>query len=278
MITCRTATLPELEQVLAWAAEEGWNPGINDAEAFFAADPAGFFVAARADGELVASISVVNHTPDFAFLGLYIVRPMFRRQGIGLALWRHAMQHADKRVVGLDGVEAQQENYEKSGFAHAGGTTRFTGNVAGVRNKSIRSATSDDIPKLIGLEASAAGVSKPDYLRAWLSPSSKRTTFVLTKGQGGGLDGYCTARACASGAKIGPLVANTAKSAHELIAHAAAHYEGPVTLDVPESADELTQLCLDLGLRPGFKTARMYKGMFPLTSHRFFAVTSLELG
>ena len=74
MTRTRRMTLADLETVLEWAADEGWNPGVEDAEAFLAADPEGFFVT-EDDGVPVAAISVVNHSPDFAFLGLYLCRP-----------------------------------------------------------------------------------------------------------------------------------------------------------------------------------------------------------
>jgi hypothetical protein len=38
----RTMTAAEVEQLVAWAADEGWNPGLDDAESFRAVDPAGF--------------------------------------------------------------------------------------------------------------------------------------------------------------------------------------------------------------------------------------------
>ena len=109
MTTCRNATLAELDLILEWAASEGWNPGLEDAAAFFAADQRGFFVAVDDQDQPIAAISVVNHTADFAFLGLYIVTPSFRGQGTGLALWNHALAHAGDRTIGLDGVAAQQK-------------------------------------------------------------------------------------------------------------------------------------------------------------------------
>lgn len=276
MTTYRRATLAELGQVLDWAAAEGWNPGLDDATAFFAADTEGFFVAEGAGGDLQAAISVVNHTDAFAFLGLYIVRPASRGQGIGVGLWTHAMQHAGSRVVGLDGVEAQQDNYVRSGFSHAGATMRFTGDVTGDADPAVRAATPDDIAKLIGLEAGASGVAKPRYLRVWFGDTATRRTFVRTGPQG--ITGCCTIRACQTGAKIGPLVANSAEDAGGLIHHAATVFGGPVTLDVPETAVELVALFGQLGLTPGFRTARMYRGPSAASHHQNFAVTSLELG
>ena len=112
-VSFRTARADELPLVLSWAEAEGWNPGPDDAAAFFASDPEGFFVA-DADTGPVAAISVVNHSDAFAFLGLYLCLPEHRGKGIGFGLWQHALAHAGARCVGLDGVPAQQDNYRKS--------------------------------------------------------------------------------------------------------------------------------------------------------------------
>lgn len=135
----RTASAAEVALMLDWAAAEGWNPGLEDAEAFHASDPEGFFVAEVA-GRTVAAISVVNHGPDFAFLGLYLCQPAFRGKGIGYALWRHALDHAGTRTVGLDGVPAQEANYARSGFVLTGRTLRFKGRVSGAGPSLLQAA------------------------------------------------------------------------------------------------------------------------------------------
>ena len=84
---CRPMARPELDLALAWAAEEGWNPGPHDAAAFWAADPGGFWLG-ELDGSPVASISVVRYGAEYGFLGCYIVRPEHRGGGLGLALWQ----------------------------------------------------------------------------------------------------------------------------------------------------------------------------------------------
>ncbi|THH38007.1 GNAT family N-acetyltransferase [Aliishimia ponticola] len=276
MTLCRNASFAELEQILDWADDEGWNPGLDDAAAFFATVSKGFFVAVDEADQPVASISVVNHTVDFAFLGFYIVRPDYRGLGIGLALWNHALQHAGTRTVGLDGVEDQQDNYRASGFVHAGAATRFTGHSSGQAQSDVFRATPEDIPQLIAMEAAASGLAKPTYLKAWLSGTATRKTFVLRSRDE--VQGFATVRACHSGAKIGPLVAQDAGSAEKLMSHAAHHSTGPLTVDVPETSQELLQLCHEFGMEPGFRTARMYRGnaLFPTPS--VYAVASLELG
>lgn len=274
MIEFRNATLEELAMVLDWAANEGWNPGIDDAAAFFAAEPKGFFVAENASGEILAAISVVNHSDDFAFLGLYIVRPEHRGKGIGLGLWQHALKHAGGRTVGLDGVEAQQQNYAASGFSHVGGTTRFSGAIHGKADPDIRPAEPSDVAWMIEQEALVSGAIKPKFLRAWFATTEMRTSLVL-KEKGA----FCTVRQCRSGFKIGPLLAESSADAHRLINHAASIFDAPATLDVPETSTGLRRLCERLELVPGFKTARMYRGPFAKKrSNSYFAVASLELG
>ncbi|MEO1882434.1 MAG: hypothetical protein ABGX71_02360 [Methyloprofundus sp.] len=34
----------ELQTALDWTQQEGWNPGLHDAETFYQADPNGFFI------------------------------------------------------------------------------------------------------------------------------------------------------------------------------------------------------------------------------------------
>lgn len=275
MTRTRHMTLADLETVLEWAADEGWNPGVEDAEAFLAADPEGFFVT-EDDGVPVAAISVVNHSPDFAFLGLYLCRPSHRGRGIGYALWQHALEHAGHRTVGLDGVPEQQQNYVRSGFAHAGSTVRYAGKIEPVRDGAIRLARPDEAGQLIAMEAEASGTDKPAYLAAWFTNTGTRKTFVL--GKDGKIDGIVTVRKCRTGAKIGPLIASDAAGALRLIRHAADAIDPALMIDVPAASAALDALCRSLGLDATFHTARMYRGRETSGRRDFFAVATLELG
>ena len=42
----RNITKDEVDSIaIEWAAKEGWNPGIYDADCFYSADPKGFLLA-----------------------------------------------------------------------------------------------------------------------------------------------------------------------------------------------------------------------------------------
>ena len=125
----RTMRPDEIAIAVDWAAAEGWNPGLADAACFATVDPDGFLIG-ELDGVPAATVSCVNYGASFAFLGFYIVREDVRGRGYGVRIWNAAIAHAGRRVIGLDGVVAQQQNYKKSGFALAYANVRYGGTVA----------------------------------------------------------------------------------------------------------------------------------------------------
>ncbi len=70
----------DIDRAVEWAAAEGWNPGISDASCFATVDPDGFIGGWLGD-RMIASISVINYRPYFAFLGFYIGDAAYRGQG-----------------------------------------------------------------------------------------------------------------------------------------------------------------------------------------------------
>lgn len=278
MTMIRLMRLDDLDRVLDWAAEEGWNPGLDDAPAFLASDPEGFFVA-EADGAPLAAISVVNHSPDFAFLGLYLCQPAWRGRGIGLRLWTYALTHAGGRTVGLDGVAAQEANYARSGFLRVGSTLRLQGRVlprASVAHR-IRPVGPQDMERIVLLDARANGYVRPRFLQGWLEASPSRRSFALLGPEGP--EGFATIRRCRDGAKIGPLVAPDTEAALALINACAAELgEGPLILDLPEQNSALIAALAALGYQKTFRTARMYRGLAPNAEASLQAVGTLELG
>jgi ribosomal protein S18 acetylase RimI-like enzyme len=264
-------THAELEMVLEWAAEEGWNPGLDDAAAFHAADPAGFLLL-RTDGEPASAISVVNHSASIAFLGLYLCRPKFRGRGLGLAVWNAGLEHAGTRSVVLDGVPAQQDNYRRSGFTPLGRTVRYRGTLTET-GPAPRPMTPADLASMLAADAHAAGHDRAAYKTGWFNGAPTRHTRVL--GPPGAPEAWATGRTCREGTKIGPLHATTGVQALALIAAFTHH---PIFIDVPESS-ALTPVLASRGFVPVFDTARMVRGPAPKARPPAFqAVATLELG
>ena len=117
----RNMTRPEVDELLAWAAREGWNPGFHDAEVFLSTDPEAF-IAAVIDGEMIGGGAITSYNGEFGFMGLFILRPEFRGRGFGNSLWHARLQRLRNRLhpgasIGMDGVFAMQRYYARGGFA-----------------------------------------------------------------------------------------------------------------------------------------------------------------
>ncbi|CAL78969.1 conserved hypothetical protein; putative acetyltransferase [Bradyrhizobium sp. ORS 278] len=269
----------EIPLAIDWAAAEGWNPGLSDAACFAAVDPDGFLVAER-DGKAVATVSCVNYDDRFAFLGFYIVRADLRGQGYGLRLWQAAMAHAGPRVVGLDGVVAQQDNYRKSGFSYAYANVRYGGKAlalpAAVRSDVVP-LTNVPLADIAASDAAVFPAPRRAFLRAWTEASGHVGRAVI---RAGALAAWGVIRPCRSGYKIGPLVAQSRADAEAIVSALLSEIgDAEVFLDVPAINPDAVALAESLGLKPVFETARMYTGpIAPLLIERVFGVTTFELG
>jgi hypothetical protein len=273
----RTMRPDEIALAADWAAAEGWNPGLADAACFATVDPGGFLIG-ELDGAPAATISCVNYDGRFAFLGFYIVRADLRGSGYGLRIWNAAIAHAGNRVIGLDGVVGQQENYKKSGFRLAYANIRYGGTVAAAAAPPGIIALGD-VPFAV-VEASDATVfpaPRPAFLRAWIGAPGHIGCALLRDGR---LAGWGVIRPCRQGRKIGPLVADSCATAETVLSALLAQAGGgEIFLDVPSVNGEAVALAESLGLAPVFETARMYTGAVPpLRLERVFGVTTFELG
>ena len=268
-------------QIVLWAAKEGWNPGRHDAEHFLAQDPDGFLLG-RLDGKVVSAISVVNYSPDYAFLGFYLVRPDRRGQGHGIETWHAGMRHAGGRTVGLDGVPDQQEKYRREGFAAAYTTIRYRGKPnlehKGEDIEGVAPVQAKDLDLLAALDAAGYPADRPDFASRWAA-DPRHTTKV--RHRDGLLTGYGVLRPAHDGFRIGPLLATTPRDAAAILAALLLEVgeETTVSLCIPEPHHVARNLAELHGLSPASRTERMYTGPIrTLQQSLVYGVMSLELG
>jgi GNAT superfamily N-acetyltransferase len=277
-LTIRVMERAELDLAIDWAAAEGWNPGLADAECFQAADPAGFLMGFDGD-EPVASISVVRYSGAFGFLGLYIVRPGWRGRGHGYRLWQAGMAYLEGCTIGLDGVVAQQANYARSGFVLAHRNMRFGGTpqIGRPQDERLRVIGPDLVEAVLAYDRPFFAGPREAFLRCWLRPDRRAAIAFVEDGV---VKGYGVLRACRTGFKIGPLFADGEDEADLLFRALAAEAQGaPVFLDPPEPNQAAVSLAARYALSPAFETARMYRGTAPdLPLPRIFGISTFELG
>jgi ribosomal protein S18 acetylase RimI-like enzyme len=272
----RVMSRADLDTALDWAAAEGWNPGLHDAQAFHAADPQGF-LAGVLDGEVVASISVVRYDAAFGFLGFYIVKPGYRGRGFGKRIWDAGMGRLAGANVGLDGVVAQQQNYRRSGFRYAYANQRYAGTAAHGAAGGTVAVGDVGIERIAEYDRRCFPAPRRAFLERWLDRPGA-TALALPGGDG--VRGYGVVRACREGHKIGPLFADTPALAQTLFGALAASVAGDTLfLDVPMPNTAAVALAEAHGMQPVFETARMYTGEPPAVDlARVFGVTTFELG
>ncbi|MCA3278877.1 MAG: GNAT family N-acetyltransferase [Roseomonas sp.] len=269
----------EIGLALDWAAAEGWNPGLADAACFHAADPGGFLVAVLNDAP-IGCISATDYGAAFGFIGFYLMRPEYRGKGYGMALWRAAMTRLQGRVIGLDGVVAQQANYRKSGFALVHRNIRHGATAPSLPPWAGREpveATSLPFERIAAFDRGFFPSPRDAFLRQWLTAPG-HIALVLLGAKG--VQALGVLRPCREGSKIGPLFAETPEAARgifaSLIAQAPA---GPVFVDIPEPNSAAISMAQDAGMTPVFETARMYAGAAPdLPLAQIYGITSFELG
>jgi len=268
----------DVDFAIGLARDEGWNPGIHDADAFYAQDPDGFLVG-EVDGEPVACTSMVRYGDAFAFWGLLIVRPEYRGRGYGLAVSKAALDHAGDRIVGGDGVVAMQPKYrDRLGFEILYRNIRYRGTGGGETPDGLVPASEVPFDDLCAYDAAIFSVPRHRFLKPWLS--QKGAVALASTGQNGEVRGYGMIRKCFDGHKIGPIFAETPAIASSLLDGLAAAVPGEAYFfDAPEPNAAAVALARERKMEIVFETARVYRGGAPAVPlEQVFGVTTFELG
>jgi GNAT superfamily N-acetyltransferase len=285
-ILIRSMTRPELDRALDWAAREGWNPGLHDADGFWAADPDGFVVAERRD-EVVGVTAVASYDGRYGHMGLFIVRPDCRKLGIGRELWQEGMKILRSRLLegtttaGLCTAPALRASCEKSGFTFYGHDKRFEGR--GERTPppaGIVPAARVPFASMMAVDSEHFPTPRPRFLAKWLRLPDSAVFVAAPRGTTGKLAGYAVVRKCRAGFKIGPLFAKDEASAESLFSACSTHAAGqPLFMDVPEGNAPALALAARHNMKEVSACARLYQGAVPVMNHAgVYGVTSLELG
>eukprot|EP01090_Pellita_catalonica_P005545 TRINITY_DN1562_c0_g1_i1.p1 TRINITY_DN1562_c0_g1~~TRINITY_DN1562_c0_g1_i1.p1 ORF type:complete len:312 (-),score=28.00 TRINITY_DN1562_c0_g1_i1:5-940(-) len=305
--TIRQAVPKEIDSIfLQWAKDEKWNPGLTDLPLYRKIDSNAFWVrTVTKDGkeEIASIIGAAHYSTDFGFIGFYIAQPKYRGQGHGLPLFQHALskylvEEKCTNCIGLDGVLAQVQNYEKSGFKTSFVNTRYFHTIDA---KLISSISTKEIPdvkitnlaqsekliqQILKLDERCFPTSRKEFLSAWAF--THHTICLLDKDDA--LLGYATLRPSEDGYRVGPLFVVQNNEDHaSILLRALAKYtwakEGKksstrsFSIDVPEVNTKASSLISSLpDWKKYFSCARMYyKGVVPkMDTSLIYGFLSLE--
>ena len=195
-------------------------------------------------GNLVSSAAIVPYAPTFAFLGMVIVHPAYRRQGLGEAVTaaaRDAMP-ADS-CVALVSTPEGRGLYENMGFEEVTKVHKYVrsrieaGSKSNLRAHSavaLQAMRTEDLPRIAELDVLAFGVDRQAFLRQRWQQSA--TSWIVTDDTN--VMGYALAIKGHVNWILGPLVARDDHYASQLAAQIVASTTDAMRIDVPSQHAE----------------------------------------
>lgn len=262
----------------------GWNQTKDDWRRLLALAPDGCFVA-EVSGGPVGTVTTTGYGKALAWIGMMLVRPERRRQGIGGALLGQAIQHLQEMgvaCIGLDATPAGQPLYAGLGFVPLWPLARWQGTLPDSPPRpgsGIVTQISDSLwLPIVELDRLSIGVSRTALLHA-LAEQSVRVAVAVDRANG--VAGFGMLRRGSRAWMLGPLVSVERESAAQLLAALCANLPpGPLFWDIPEPNQSAVQLAESLGFKKQRTLTRMAYGATYLAhdSTILWAIADLATG
>src|SRR5690606_33178020 len=152
--------------------------------------------------KLIAGGSIVSYHGAFGFMGLFIVHPKYRADGIGRQLWYQRRDTLLSRLnegatIGMDGVLAMQSFYAKGGFSIAFRDERYVWDGAAFDvHPYISPIEEDDIADILAYDTTCFGFERAAFMLPWLNLPGNKTFKYRDNGV---LRGFAIVRKLISG-------------------------------------------------------------------------------
>lgn len=194
----------------------GWNQTPVDWERFLRASPEGCFVA-ETQGRVCGTATTMIYEGRFAWIGMVLVDPENRGQGIGTQLLKKAIEHLDVRrisTVKLDATQQGKPIYETLGFVTEYEIARWV--LRRVRGDQTlpQQPARPDLVKISSLDREVFGADRSDLLCSLDHETPEFTLATLLEGE---LAGYALGRRGSRADHLGPWMARNASSGSALL-------------------------------------------------------------
>ena len=253
-VRIRQLTEDDLPSAVLLSRSAGWNQLEADWRRLVEYQPHGCF-AAMLDGELAGTVTTTCYGSDLAWVGMMLVNPRFRRQGIATALLEQSLAHLqaeDVVCIKLDATAAGRPLYERLGFRSEFSYRRWqrddstTGPDEPLDPLGDPWSADDDNE----LDVEAFGADRSAWLKR-LSESSVNHRHAR---------GFGMLRPGHIATTLGPLVARDADAAKQIAQALLRQAPGSVFWDIPQPYTRAVQLAETLGFRPVRELTRMWTG------------------
>ena len=259
----------------------GWNQTDLDWRRFLRLQPCGCFVAAR-DGKVHGTVTTLSYEKRFGWIGMVLVDPEIRKQGLGTRLLERGMDYLRSEGVEtlkLDATPMGHGLYLRLGFLDEYEIERWeisSAAAAGAPQIPLMSAGS--LEDACRLDRDIFGADRSSLLRSLWEENPFSTAAVYA---GGRLTGYAFGRRGRRAHYLGPWVAESAPAARALLEEFLARLRGaPVFLDVCLRNSSAREVVERAGFQFQRKLTRMHLGpnCHPGTPEKVFGIAGPELG
>lgn len=238
----------------------GWNQSQADWERLLTLSPEGVFVA-EYRGQPCATASATSYGTKTAWIGMLIVLPDFRRRDIGSSMIRHCIEYLRAKnieSIKLDATDLGRPVYLKLGFEDERPVYRYFGPKP---EGPIETTQAESIaPELWEAIAERDRVAfGADRLALLKRLDAQGIAAAVTSPSG--LKGYGFARTGFHASHIGPIVADDARTADQIVRYLFTRLpEGRVCWDMlPDNAGAKT-VAASCGLAVHRRLTRMFIG------------------
>jgi GNAT superfamily N-acetyltransferase len=277
----RLLTEADIPSAMKLKESAGWNQTENDWRSLLKLEPLGCF-GAELDGELVGTTTTTTYEDELAWIGMVLVQPERRRQGIAKRLMTTALEYLKDRVatVKLDATPAGKFVYEGFGFKTEGLIERWT------RNADFHDASCDGVTildnetlrELIALDRDVFKANRSKLIEMLVANSS--AVPVVKRTEDGSLSGYAFSRRGSKADYVGPVISQDASQVRTLLDRLLAQMTGrPSYFDFNTSCICDSAVLVERGFKKERELIRMHYGEPSASTSSFvIAIAGPEVG
>jgi GNAT superfamily N-acetyltransferase len=258
----RNMTEQDIPAGLRLSTVAGWNQTARDWRRFLDGGPSGCFVMEH-DGNVIGTAATIVYQDRFAWIGMVLVDPDYRKQGIGTRLLERAIDFLDRLPVSaakLDATPLGKPLYAKLGFVPEYEIERRILKRAGNPAAAARVGTpltAIEKKRIAGFDRELFGADRSFLLR---SLSEEAPEFAMTVSESP-IPCYAFGRHGLFADHLGPWVAGSRPGAKKLLEEFLARSDrDTLIVDSVRSHSVAVELLEAFGFRPSRPLTRMVRG------------------
>lgn len=220
----RTLRPADIPAGLRLCRQARWNQLAGDWELFLTLSPEGCRAAVH-QAQVVGTVTTVNYQNRFAWVGMVLVDPEFRGQGIGTRLLEEALDILrDLNCVRLDATPQGRPVYQRLNFVDEYELSRMQIDVPDSGLPALenemgvyrpRRLTDNDLETASTIDRELFGADRSRLL-SWLLVQAPEYAWLVEERSG--IEGYCFGRHGFNFDQIGPIYASSQAGAQALVA------------------------------------------------------------